>query len=109
MRSLKNIFVISMVIISLGSTSLAHEKSDSYQECVDDCNVALDAADEMIVTLEDVVKQNQALVTLLENKNVSLREALDDAQEDKYKWYKNPAITLTTGLLLGVITGVQIR
>jgi len=103
---LKNTLRVSIILLLMATALTSFGQPSTLEQCVKDCKFALDKADKHIENIETTNLKQQLMIKFLDKQLMDSRAALDKELDERYQWYKNPAITITMGLALGVLTGV---
>lgn len=99
---LKILLTINIIITSNYATA------QTLEECVSACNEVIEAADLHINKLNDLIKSKDLYIQYQDSQLQETRAALLEEINENTKWYKNPAITITLGVVAGLITGVLV-
>lgn len=102
-------FLKSTILQVIVATTITYPPQISVADsCVEDCKKVIEAADLSIKELQELIKIKDVYIQFQEEQLIEQRAALSEEIEANSKWYKNPTITTTLGILAGMVTGVII-
>lgn len=109
MRQIKMKLIMIALVVSMSSQSLASGKAvttlkgESCDQVIETCDKALESKDKQI-------KLDQLAIKTLSTQNTDLSSQLYEREQQLQAWYRNPFVTGTIGVLIGiVVTGYALK
>lgn len=100
-----------MVILAILLISVIASAQDG--QTLEDCQEQVVRCEEVIDKADGLIQEQRALIQTQDNAIKKAHEIIDKEHEqvislerDNKRWYRNPAVTIPSSILLGVLTGI---